>query len=141
MLTNNPKWCFSGAIRRMLCLHYPFLNMCLLSYASHFYYYICGSHCAFVLLYSHCLCILKYNIISEWLKCNCSEYPWLHFLFLTGILQNGKLLRSIKLHNVAVTCLNWEEDAQLIKVCFWSLHFGPFWFVEQRINITSGKLP
>lgn len=30
-------------------------------------------------------------------------------------VENGKLLRSIKLHNMAITCLNWEEDAELIK--------------------------
>ncbi|KAJ0974040.1 hypothetical protein J5N97_016005 [Dioscorea zingiberensis] len=28
-------------------------------------------------------------------------------------VENGKLLRSIKSHSVAVICLNWEEDAQL----------------------------
>ncbi|PIA28643.1 hypothetical protein AQUCO_06800069v1 [Aquilegia coerulea] len=27
-------------------------------------------------------------------------------------VENGKLLRSIKSHNVAVVCLNWEEDCQ-----------------------------
>ncbi|KAI3904656.1 hypothetical protein MKW98_014836 [Papaver atlanticum] len=27
-------------------------------------------------------------------------------------VENGKLLRSIKSHNVAVVCLNWEEDGQ-----------------------------
>lgn len=30
-------------------------------------------------------------------------------------VENGKLLRSIKLHKMAVTCLNWEEDAKLIE--------------------------
>uniref|UniRef100_A0A2P2INE0 Anaphase-promoting complex subunit 4 n=2 Tax=Rhizophora mucronata TaxID=61149 RepID=A0A2P2INE0_RHIMU len=29
-------------------------------------------------------------------------------------VENGKLLRRVKSHNVAVVCLNWEEDAQLI---------------------------
>ncbi|KAK9267431.1 hypothetical protein L1049_009857 [Liquidambar formosana] len=29
-------------------------------------------------------------------------------------VENGKLLRSIKSHTVAVVCLNWEEDGQLI---------------------------
>ncbi|KAG1326097.1 Anaphase-promoting complex subunit 4 [Cocos nucifera] len=29
--------------------------------------------------------------------------------------KNGKLLRSIKSHNVAVVCLNWEEDTQLMR--------------------------
>jgi hypothetical protein len=31
--------------------------------------------------------------------------------------QNGKLLRSLKSHTVAVVCLNWEEEGQLIRVC------------------------
>ncbi|XP_010914780.1 anaphase-promoting complex subunit 4 isoform X2 [Elaeis guineensis] len=30
-------------------------------------------------------------------------------------VENGKLLRSIKSHNVAVVCLNWEEDTQLVR--------------------------
>ncbi|XP_024018902.1 anaphase-promoting complex subunit 4 isoform X2 [Morus notabilis] len=30
-------------------------------------------------------------------------------------VENGKLLRSLKSHAVAVVCLNWEEDAQQIK--------------------------
>ncbi|XP_038979623.1 anaphase-promoting complex subunit 4 isoform X2 [Phoenix dactylifera] len=30
-------------------------------------------------------------------------------------VENGKLLRSIKSHNVAVVCLNWEEDTQLMR--------------------------
>lgn len=30
-------------------------------------------------------------------------------------VENGKLLRSLKSHTVAVVCLNWEEDAQLSK--------------------------
>ncbi|KAJ9690302.1 hypothetical protein PVL29_012784 [Vitis rotundifolia] len=29
-------------------------------------------------------------------------------------VENGKLLRSMKSHTVAVVCLNWEEDGQLI---------------------------
>ncbi|WCJ26939.1 Anaphase-promoting complex subunit 4 [Euphorbia peplus] len=28
-------------------------------------------------------------------------------------VENGKLLKSLKSHNVAVVCLNWEEDGQL----------------------------
>ncbi|XP_043711460.1 anaphase-promoting complex subunit 4 isoform X2 [Telopea speciosissima] len=28
-------------------------------------------------------------------------------------VENGKLLRSVKSHSVAVVCLNWEEDGQL----------------------------
>lgn len=30
-------------------------------------------------------------------------------------VENGKLLRSLKSHAVAVVCLNWEEDAQQIR--------------------------
>ncbi|XP_044494981.1 anaphase-promoting complex subunit 4 [Mangifera indica] len=30
-------------------------------------------------------------------------------------VENGKLLRSVKSHTVAVVCLNWEEDRQLTK--------------------------
>ncbi|KAL5839669.1 hypothetical protein ACOSQ4_012277 [Xanthoceras sorbifolium] len=30
-------------------------------------------------------------------------------------VENGKLLRSVKSHTVAVVCLNWEEDGQLTK--------------------------
>ncbi|KAF4386907.1 hypothetical protein F8388_006862 [Cannabis sativa] len=30
-------------------------------------------------------------------------------------VENGKLLRSLKSHNVAVVCLNWEEDGQQIR--------------------------
>lgn len=30
-------------------------------------------------------------------------------------VENGKLLRSLKSHSVAVVCLNWEEDAHLSK--------------------------
>ncbi|KAJ0016887.1 hypothetical protein Pint_10737 [Pistacia integerrima] len=30
-------------------------------------------------------------------------------------VENGKLLRSLKSHTVAVVCLNWEEDGQLTK--------------------------
>ncbi|WOL06459.1 anaphase-promoting complex subunit 4 isoform X1 [Canna indica] len=30
-------------------------------------------------------------------------------------VENGKLLRSIKSHSVAVICLNWEEDKHIIK--------------------------
>lgn len=33
-------------------------------------------------------------------------------------MQNGKLLRSLKPHAVAVVCLNWEEDGQSNTVCF-----------------------
>ncbi|KAK7362944.1 hypothetical protein VNO77_05069 [Canavalia gladiata] len=29
-------------------------------------------------------------------------------------VENGKLLRSLKSHHAAITCLNWEEDSQLI---------------------------
>ncbi|KAK7319609.1 hypothetical protein RJT34_04332 [Clitoria ternatea] len=29
-------------------------------------------------------------------------------------VENGKLLRSLKSHSSAITCLNWEEDSQLI---------------------------
>lgn len=35
--------------------------------------------------------------------------------------QNGKLLRSIRSHNAAVVCLNWEEDAQPIGVRYFLL--------------------
>lgn len=31
--------------------------------------------------------------------------------------QNGKLLRSLKSHTVAVVSLNWEEDGQMTRVC------------------------
>lgn len=31
-------------------------------------------------------------------------------------MQNGKLLRSVKSHSVAVICLNWEEDDELGQV-------------------------
>ncbi|KAH8511959.1 hypothetical protein H0E87_009230 [Populus deltoides] len=30
-------------------------------------------------------------------------------------VENGKLLRSLKSHTVAVVCLNWEEEGQLIR--------------------------
>uniref|UniRef100_A0A2N9GPG9 Anaphase-promoting complex subunit 4-like WD40 domain-containing protein n=1 Tax=Fagus sylvatica TaxID=28930 RepID=A0A2N9GPG9_FAGSY len=30
-------------------------------------------------------------------------------------VENGKLLRSLKSHTVAVVCLNWEEDGHLIR--------------------------
>ncbi|KAF5728954.1 Transducin/WD40 repeat-like superfamily protein isoform 1 [Tripterygium wilfordii] len=30
-------------------------------------------------------------------------------------VENGKLLRSLKSHTVAVVCLNWEEDRQLVQ--------------------------
>lgn len=32
------------------------------------------------------------------------------YFYFPCVLQNGKLLRSIKSHTVAVVCLNWEED-------------------------------
>ncbi|XP_020541301.1 anaphase-promoting complex subunit 4 isoform X2 [Jatropha curcas] len=31
-------------------------------------------------------------------------------------VENGKLLRSLKSHTVAVVCLNWEEDGQLKRI-------------------------
>lgn len=36
--------------------------------------------------------------------------------YILYFLQNGKLLRSLKSHTVAVVSLNWEEDGQVIKV-------------------------
>lgn len=38
--------------------------------------------------------------------------------FVVGKLQNGKLLKSIKSHTVAVVCLNWEEDGRPMGVFF-----------------------
>lgn len=40
---------------------------------------------------------------------------WCIFLFL---IQNGKLLRSLKSHTAAVVSLNWEEDAPVQLVWF-----------------------
>lgn len=37
--------------------------------------------------------------------------------FTLHVKQNGKLLRSLKSHAVAVVSLNWVEDSQLITVC------------------------
>ncbi|WZY69112.1 hypothetical protein YC2023_001352 [Brassica napus] len=34
------------------------------------------------------------------------------WLMLSFFMQNGKLLRSLKPHDVAVVCLNWEEDGE-----------------------------
>ncbi|PON50410.1 Anaphase-promoting complex subunit [Trema orientale] len=36
-------------------------------------------------------------------------------------VENGKLLRSLKSHTVAVVCLNWEEDGQQIRDDFGSM--------------------
>lgn len=41
--------------------------------------------------------------------------------FVVGKLQNGKLLKSIKSHTVAVVCLNWEEDGRPMGVFFLSI--------------------
>lgn len=47
------------------------------------------------------------------------SYAFLILLFflLFNARQNGKLLRSLKSHTVAVVSLNWEEDGQMTRVC------------------------
>jgi hypothetical protein len=38
-------------------------------------------------------------------------------------LQNGKMLRTIKSHDVAIVCLNWAEDDPLSRVHYCLSHF------------------
>ncbi|ONK69635.1 uncharacterized protein A4U43_C05F25140 [Asparagus officinalis] len=53
-------------------------------------------------------------------------------------VENGKLLRSIKLHNVAVTCLNWVEDGELMKVDRTMRFFPPPPRIPRMPGLVSG---
>lgn len=59
------------------------------------------------------LCV-KMNYILN-LSC-CIVILFMLSVVLLNVNQNGKLLRSVKSHTVAVVCLNWEEDRHHKKV-------------------------
>ena len=118
--------CFFAAWRMLVSVLSLSFGFVLLLHMD-IYSFIFGNYCAFAFsLYPVIVYVLfRFNIIYWVVKL---EFQWVslldrivlrfHFLLSIDILQNGKLLRSIRLHNVAVTCLNWEEESQLKKVYF-----------------------
>ena len=75
--------------------------------------------------------------VYKTVKCTLNLSYSLFMPFLTPVtlcvMQNGKLLRSLKSHTVAVVCLNWEEDGHLIRVCFY-LYICIPWIILSSVD-------
>lgn len=75
-------------------------------HAEHSYMHLNQSY--LIYLFFFCLCFANFSSSS--------------LVFIVN--QNGKMLSSLKSHNVAVVCLNWEEDGQHIAVCLFQFYCG-----------------
>lgn len=96
------------------CNHTSSHSQVMLFYFYYFFKFLLCGHVIipFIIV---CLCVKQWNVglILSYSLFIPSLTPGILY-----VKQNGKLLRSLKSHTVAVVCLNWEEDGHLIRVCF-----------------------